>query len=178
MADLFAPWGRVNRPEDPWPPQHLLHGSARSKAQIRTLGPTSFPLSPPHLVTALPARSLDGITDLIPRERISQTLSFCKLSGQIVAVVQSLSRVQLFVTPCTEACQAFLSFTISQSLLKLMSIESVIPSNHITLCHPLLLLSQSFPASGYFLVSWLFTSGGQSIGVSALASVLPMNIQD
>ena len=96
----------------------------------------------------------------------------------LLKVVQLLSPVWLFATPWTVAHQASLSFTISQSLLKLMSIESVIPSNHITLCHPLLLLSQSFPASGYFLVSWLFTSGGQSIGVSALASVLPMNIQD
>ena len=155
----------------------LTSQKCQIQVQIRTLGPTSLPLSSPHLVAALP-RSLDGITELIPRERISQTLSFCKLSGQIVAVVQSLSRVQLFVTPWTEACQAFLSFTISQSLLKFMSNELVIPSNHIILCHPLLLLSQSFPASGYFLVSWLFTSGGQSIGVSASASVLPMSIHD
>ena len=55
-----------------------------------------------------------------------------------IAVAQSLSRVQLFATPCTTACQASLSFTISQSLLKLMSIESVMPSNHLILCHPLL----------------------------------------
>ena len=65
-----------------------------------------------------------------------------------------------------------------QSLLKLTSIESVMPSNHIILCHPLLLLLLSFPASGSFPVSQLFTSGGQSIGASASTSVLPMNIQD
>ena len=59
-----------------------------------------------------------------------------------------------------------------------MSIESVMPSNHLILCHPLLLLPLSFPAPGSFPVSQFFTSGGQSIGVSALASVLPMNIQD
>ena len=53
--------------------------------------------------------------------------------------VQLLSRVQLFTTAWTPACQASLSFTISQSLLKLMSIESVMPSNHLNLCHPLLL---------------------------------------
>ena len=77
---------------------------------------------------------------------------------------------------CTAAHQASLSFTISQSLLKLMSIES--------LCHPTILSSvrfsscpQSFPASGSFPVSRPFTSGGQSIGASASASVLPMNIQ-
>ena len=57
-----------------------------------------------------------------------------------VVVVQSLSRVRLFATPRTAACQTFLSFTMSQNLLKLMSIESIMPSNHLTLCHPLLLL--------------------------------------
>ena len=56
-------------------------------------------------------------------------------------LVQSLSRVQLFVTPWTAACQASLSFTSSWNLLKLMSIESVMLSNHLILCHPLLLPS-------------------------------------
>ena len=93
----------------------------------------------------------------------------------ISVVVQSLSRVWLFVTPWTVACQFSLSFTISWRLLKLMSIELVMPSNHLVLfssCH------QSFPASGSFPMSWLFTPGGQSIGASALASALSMNIQD
>ena len=90
-------------------------------------------------------------------------------------VVQSLSHIWLFATLWTAACQASLSFTISQSLLKLMSIESVMPSNHLVLCCPLFLPSV-FPASGPFLMSWLFASGGQSIGV--WASFLPMNIQD
>ena len=58
-----------------------------------------------------------------------------------IVVVQSLSRVRLFVIPWTAACQAFLSFTISCSLLKFMSIESVVPSNHLILCCPLLLPS-------------------------------------
>ena len=62
-----------------------------------------------------------------------------------VVVVPSLSCIQFFVTPWTEECQASLSFTISQSLLKLMSIESVMPSNHFILCHPLLLLPSIFP---------------------------------
>ena len=85
--------------------------------------------------------------------------------------------VQLFAIPRTAAHQASLS-TISQSLLKLMFIESVMPYSHLVLCCPLLLLPSVFPASGSFPVSWLFTSGGQSIGPSAIASVLPMNIQD
>ena len=73
--------------------------------------------------------------------------------------------------------QASLSFTISHSLLKLMSIESVMPSNHLILCSSRLLLPQSFPASGSFPVSWLFTSGDQNIGALALGSVLPVNTQ-
>ena len=72
------------------------------------------------------------------------------------------------------ACQTPLSFTISHSLRRFMSIESVMPSSHLILCH-LLLLPSIFPASGSFPVSGLFASGGQSIGASA--SVLPMNIQ-
>ena len=91
---------------------------------------------------------------------------------KVIVVVQSLSHVWLFVTPWTAAFQTSLSFTISLSLLKLMSIELVMPSNHLILCH--LLLLQSFPS---FPMSQLFTSGGQSIGVSASASVLPVNIQ-
>ena len=64
--------------------------------------------------------------------------------------VQSLSRVRLFATPWTATCQASLSITNSQSLLKLMSIESVMPSNHLILCHPLLLLSSILPSISVF----------------------------
>ena len=94
----------------------------------------------------------------------------------VLFVVQLLSCVWLFVTPWTTAHQASLSLTISRSLLKLMSIESVMSSKHLVLCIPFSSCLQSFPASGSFPMSWLFTSGGQSIGASA--SVLPMNIQD
>ena len=96
----------------------------------------------------------------------------------VFSSVQLLSWVPLFVTLWIVTCQASLSITNSQSLLKLMSIESVMPSNHLILCYPLLLPHSSFPASGSFPVSQFFTSGGQSIGVSASASVLPMNTQD
>ena len=64
--------------------------------------------------------------------------------------VQSLSRVRLFVTPWTAAHQASLSITNTQSLLRLLSIESVMPSNHLILCHPLLLLSSIFPSIRVF----------------------------
>ena len=94
-----------------------------------------------------------------------------------LSVVQLLRRVQLFATSWTAARPASLSFTIFQSLLKLMSMESVMPSKHLILCHPLLLLPSIFPSIRIFS-SQLFTSGGQSIGVSASTSVLPINTQD
>ena len=95
----------------------------------------------------------------------------------VFSSVQLFSHVQLFGKPWTAACQTSVSFTISKSLLKLMSIESVMPSNHLILCHSLPLPPQSFLASGAFQTSQFFASGGQSIGVSDWASVLPMNIQ-
>ena len=97
-------------------------------------------------------------------------------------ILQLPSHVRLFATLWTAALQASLSFTISWILLKLMSIESVMPSNHLSLCRPFSSCLQSFPVfsneSESFLMSQLFASGGQSIGASASASVLPMNIQD
>ena len=89
--------------------------------------------------------------------------------------VPSLSCVWLFVTPWTAVRQASLSISNFRSLLKLMPIESVMPSNHLILCHPLLLLPSIFPSVRVFSNE---SSGGQSIGVSASTSVLPMNIQE
>ena len=91
--------------------------------------------------------------------------------------VQSLSHVQLFVTPWTAACQASLSITNSWSFVKLMSIESVMSSNHLIFHSPLLLLPSIFPRIRAFSKSQFFTSSGQRIGVSASASVLPRSIQ-
>ena len=93
---------------------------------------------------------------------------------EFFVVVQSLSHVWL---AWTSASQASLSFTVSWSLLKLMSIEWVM---HLPISSSVAHFSsclQSFPASASFPMSWLFTSGGQSIGNSTSASVLPMNIQ-
>ena len=87
-----------------------------------------------------------------------------------VLVVQLLSRVQLFAIPWTLARQDSLSFTISLSLLKLMSTESVIPSNHLILCCHLISCPQSFPASVFSNES-ARCIGGQSTGASASASV-------
>ena len=95
----------------------------------------------------------------------------------LMYVVQSLSCVQVFVIAWTAACQTSLSFTISWSLLKLMSIELVVPSNKFVFCCPLLPLLWSISASESFPVSQLFSLCGQSIGASASAWVLPVNIQ-
>ena len=109
---------------------------------------------------------------------ISQTANPYDLVNSSVSVqfssIQWLSHVRLFATPWTAARQASLSITNFQSLFKLMSIISVMPSNLLPFSSHL----QSFPASGSFPMSQFFTSGGQSIGVPALASVLPTNIQD
>ena len=72
------------------------------------------------------------------------------LTRKLFAVVQSLSRVQLFATPWTAAHQAPLSSAVAQSLLKIMSIKLMMPSNHLILCHPLLLLPSVFPSIRIF----------------------------
>ena len=95
-----------------------------------------------------------------------------------VVAVQSLSRVQVFGIPRTAARQASLSFTISWTVLKLMSVETVMPSNHLILCCTLLLLPSILPSIRVFSNESVLCTGGQSIGVSPSASVLPMNIQD
>ena len=98
---------------------------------------------------------------------------------RLISSVQSLSRVQFFATPWTVACQASLSITNSWSPPKPMSIESVMPSNHLILCCPLFLLPSILPNIRIFSnESTLHTSGGQNIGVSASTSVLPINTQD
>ena len=114
------------------------------------------------------------IVKIFPRH-----ISISPLSSIVLSSAQLLSRIWLFGTPwtCQSSMDDLLSITNFQSLLKLMSIELVMPSNHL-LCCPLSSHLQSFPASGSFQMSQFFASGVQSIGVSASASVLPMNIQD
>jgi len=144
-----------------------------------------------HLSTCLKHSSLPAFSDPFPSEiskirdvpnfryRIISTTSHWQFlwnplgqptwfvgDGSIVAVVvQSLSHVRLFATPWTAARQGSLSFTISWSLLRLVSIESVMPSNHLILCHHLLLLPSVFLSITVFPMSWLFTSGGYNITV-------------
>ena len=110
-------------------------------------------------------------------------MNYCPLWASHVALSSlqfshSVLSHSLRQIPWTAAHHAFVSITNSWSLLKHMSIESVMPSNHLSLCHPLSSCFQYFPTSGSFLRSQFFPSGGQIIGVSASTLVLPMNIQD
>ena len=92
------------------------------------------------------------------------------LSWGIIGSVQSLSHFRQFVTPWTAACQASLSITNSWSLLKLMAIEMVMPSNDLIPCGPLLLVPSIFPSIRVFSNESALCISGQSIGASALAS--------
>ena len=121
------------------------------------------------LATKPPLPFLLNIWDLTRK-----TESFPEMA-QFSSVAQSCPTL---CDPWTAACQASLSITNFWSLLKLVSIESVMPSNHLIFCIPFSPCPQSFPASGSFQMSQLFASGGQSIGVSASTSVLPMNTKD
>ena len=103
-----------------------------------------------------------------------------RASASVLPINQFSSVAQSCLTLCNPmdcSTPASLSFTISLSLLKLMSIELGMPTNHLLLCLTSSSCLQSFPASGLFQMSQFFTSGGQSVGVSAPASVLPKNIQ-
>ena len=101
---------------------------------------------------------------------------FAHMSNQFSSV-QLLSHVQLFATPWIAARQASLSIINSRSSPRLTSIESVMPSSHLILCHPLVLRPQSLPPSESFPISQHFAWGGQSTGVSALASLLTKKSQ-
>ena len=105
---------------------------------------------------------------------INKSFSPSHCFREVSSVAQSCL---ILCNPWTAAHQVYLSITNSQSLPKLMSIKSAMPSKYLILCHPLLLPS-IFQASGSFQTSQFFTSSDPRIGVSASASVLPMNIQD
>ena len=124
-----------------------------------------------------------GFQDILEKSPILSPSSFKNnfigFNSNTISPFQFNSFVQLSPTLCNpkDCTTPGLPVTNSQGLPKLISIESVIQSKHLILCHPLPSHLQSFPASGSFQISQLFTSGGQSIGVSASTSVLPMNTQ-
>ena len=133
--------------------------------------------------------SLSPLVQSFPRaSRISPLRQSERGMASRVHCCQPLSSVQFSHSGMSDSLQRVreavdcstpgLSITNAGSLLKLMFIESVMPSNHLILCLPFSIHLQTFPASGSFQMSQFFVSGGQSIRVSASASVLPMNIPD
>ena len=117
----------------------------------------------------LPDPGMDPTSPALPGRFFTTELPGKPESKKVVVViVQLLSSVRLFVTPWTTAHQASLFFTISQSLLKLMFVESVMPSNHFTLCHPLFLLSCLSHLQGLF--QWVGSS-------HQVAKVLELQLQ-
>ena len=107
----------------------------------------------PHLPSSA-KKTISNYVRIYPsqnyRPRTKCLLVLPKTQHHLMEVAKSLSFVQLFATPWAAACQASLFFTISWSLLKLMFIELVIPSNHLILCHPHLLLPSIFPSIRVF----------------------------
>ena len=157
------------------PPLQCVH--TQSPSRVWLYEPMDYALSASSVHGVLQARILEcpppgDLPDpgIEPMSLASPALQFRS--------VQLLSRVWLLATPWTAAHQASLSITNSRSPPKPMSIESVMPRNHLILRHPLLLLPSIFSGTGSFQMSQLFISGGQSIGVSASASVLAMDTQE
>ena len=144
----------------------------------------SFP-SKPAIKSRSPTLQADSLPAEPPKPFTYKTYAPSVLPSQPLpsllmvqfSLVQLLSCV-LSVTPCTAARQASLSITNSQSLLKLMSIELVVPSNHLILCFPLLLPSSIFPNIRISSDESVLHIRSPNIGVSAPASVLPKNTQD
>ena len=128
-----------------------------------------FPLITQISEVGMPHRSLSDHTTQDSHYSVTSHIQFSS--------AQSLSRVRLFVTPWTAAHQASLSINNPQSSLQLMTIELVMPPNHLILCRPLFSCPQSFPESKSSQMSQLFVSA-VCIGVSASTSVPPMNTQD
>ena len=112
-----------------------------------------------------------------PESYLALLFLWCCMPSSSDTSVQSLSHVRFFATLWTAALQASLSITNSHSLLKLMAIESVMPCNHLILCHPFFHLPSIFPSIRVLPVSQFFPSCSQIIGVSVSTSVFPMNIQ-
>ena len=120
-------------------------------------------------------KAYSASTKITPHSKTLATLMSLKNGNQFSSVAQSCPTLCDPVDCSTAGLPVHCQLP---GLPKLMSIESVMPFNHLILCHPLSSCLQSFPASGSFPMSRFFTSGGQSIGASVLATVLPMNFQD
>ena len=141
---------------------HLLMQGMRVQSLVRDLR-SRMPVGQPSLHTTVREPMYHRKTQNSKKKK--KKMNGWRKCGRHIqrTIVQSLSPVRLLVTPWTAAHQASLSFTISQSLLKFISIELKMSSNHLILCGPFTSCPQYFAASGSFPTSPLFTSGGQSI---------------
>ena len=154
-----------------WAPVHTIYGLQSAFLYSKLLNPCKYPINCCCLVNKL------CLTLWNPMDHSLLGFSFRGISqARMLLFIRSVVPDSL-QPHGTSARQGSWFFTISQSLLKHMSIESVMPSNHLIPCHPFSSCPQSFLASGFFPMSRLFTSGGQSTGASVSVSVLPMNIQ-
>ena len=162
-----------------WKPTSKNLGTILSKHYVTQNQPISREhcVSRKYSLTVYTWRQQSILNRHFLQEKSKTIFKLVTLSTFCLAVVQSLSCVWLFATPWTAAPQASLSFTTSRSLLKLMPIELMVPSNHLVLHFSLLPCLQSFPASGSFPMSQLFASGGQTIRSSTSASAPPLYIQ-
>ena len=150
---------------------HMCYSSVSLKGFLKPNQKISIWFECHHLILSL--RVVNILFNIGFLNDFLATLKFC--SVQFNSVAQSCLTLW---DPWTAARQASQSITNSRNLLKLMSIASVMPSNYLILCHPFLLPPSIFASIRVFPMSWFFASGGQSIGVSVSASVLPMNLQD
>ena len=148
-----------------------------SVSLVRCLILLTTPLLSHHHLSFLPVSQAPSTTTPSPKPPQIWPLHFLVPSSSVVhcSVTKLCSDSAILLMA---ACQASLSFTISWGLLRLMSIELIMPSNHLTLCHPLLLLPSIFPSIRVFFNESALYIRWQSTGASASASVLPMNIQD
>ena len=143
---------------------------------MRTFSQETGEEAPALLAYRFPV-SLPGVGGVELKQRMLSTLECQHLAGiSIIVVVQSVSCVRLFAIPLSAACQTSLSITNSQNLLKLMSTESVMPSNHLILCRPLLLPPSIFPGIRVFSIESVLCIRWPKYLASI--PVLPMNIQD
>ena len=191
ILSLF--YTKINSNIKGWNYQHLIYSGSDSKA-YRLFCPTFAPYTK-HFQSSgasqcqVPQETYSGLTVekdvgspcgtpwFLSGATSHTSNDMARVASMTIFVVQLLSCVWFFATPWTTAYQASLSFTISQSLLKLMSIESVMPSNHFILWCLVLLLPSIFLSIRVFSNGSALHIRWPNIGASALASVLSMNIQ-
>ena len=161
-------------------PPGQVGGVGITRATVHYLEPHPCTVYPRRVLVPWSRAILGGVLQILCYSEIASAVSSAGKLRSSPAKADCYCLVTqlccLFATPWTAARQASLSSTLSQSLLRLMSIESMMPSSSSSVI-PFYSCLESFPASGSFPMLWFFTSGGQSFGAASSASVLPVNIQ-